>query len=185
MTALYVSLGVLVLLATVSAAACSQLAGLRSRVKSTWSQMDMQLKRRHALIPGLLDAARNCMKHEIELLDALTQAHNFAARTASSAGEASYAEGALSGAIRQFFLVAESSSELRADTDFLSLQEELMSTESKISFSSHLYNDSFLKYNNRLEAAPMCVVAGVLAFKPAEFFELEDVTQRDVPKMSF
>ena len=156
----------------------------RNQVKNAWAQIDVQLKRRHDLIPNLVETAKGYMTHERETLEAVTKARNLAAR-ASGAGEASQAEQQLGGALGQFFLVVERYPDLKANQNFLALQEELTSTENKIGFARQFYNDQVMRFNIRLQSFPANTVAGPLGFKAAEMFELEEEAEREVPQVSF
>ena len=160
------------------------LVRLRNAVKNAWSQIDVQLKRRHDLIPNLVETAKGYMQHERETLENITKARNLASQ-ASGPGEAGAAEGQLSQALSNFFVVVENYPDLKANTNFLSLQEELTSTENKISFSRQAYNDSAMQMNNRVEMFPSNIVAGMFNFKKADFFEIEEEAERAVPEVSF
>jgi LemA protein len=160
------------------------LVRLRNRVKNAWSQIDVQLKRRHDLIPNLVETAKGYMKHERETLETVTEARA-RAMGAGSVGEKSKAEGDLSGALSKFMLVVENYPDLKANTNFLALQEELTSTENKIAFSRQGYNDSVLFYNNKIQMFPSNIIANTFNFTQEEFFEIEDAGERDVPKVSF
>ncbi len=160
------------------------LVRLRNQVKNAFSQIDVQLKRRHDLIPNLVETAKGYMKHERETLENITQARS-QAMGAGSVGEKSQAEGALSGAMSKFFLVVENYPDLKANQNFLSLQEELTSTENKIAFSRQGYNDQVLFFNNKIQMFPSSIVAGMFKFEEEEFFEIEDKAEKEVPKVSF
>ena len=160
------------------------LVRLRNRAKNAWSQIDVQLKRRHDLIPNLVETAKGYMKHERETLQSVTDARS-RAMGAGTVGEKSKAEGDLSGALSKFMLVVENYPDLKANTNFLSLQEELTSTENRIAFSRQGYNDSVLFYNNKIQMFPSNVVAGAFNFTQEEFFEIEEAGERAVPKVSF
>ncbi len=162
----------------------NSLIRLRNRVKNAWSQIDVQLKRRHNLIPNLVETAKGYMKHERETLEGITQARS-KAMGAGSVGEKSTAERDLSGAMSKFFLVVENYPDLKANQNFLALQEELTSTENKIAFARQSYNDQVLFFNNKIEVFPSNIVAGMFNFKTEEFFEVEEKAQREVPKVSF
>jgi LemA protein len=159
-------------------------------VKNAWSQIDVQLKRRHDLIPNLIETAKGYMKHEQDTLKGITEARS-KAMGAGSVGEKSKAESALSGAMSKFFVVVENYPDLKANQNFLALQEELTSTENKIAFSRQSYNDQVLFFNNKIQmfpsnmVVPSNMVAGMYNFKKEEFFELEDKTERAVPKVDF
>lgn len=160
------------------------LVRLRNRVKNAWSQIDVQLKRRHDLIPNLVETAKGYMKHERETLETVTEARA-RAMGAGSVGEKSKAEGELSGAISKFMLVVENYPDLKANENFLAVQEELTSTENKIAFSRQGYNDAVLFFNNKIEMFPSNIVANTFNFTQEEFFEIEEAAERAVPKVSF
>ena len=160
------------------------LVKLRNQVKNAWSQIDVQLKRRHDLIPNLVETAKGYMKHERETLENITNARS-KAMGAESVGEKSKAEGALSGAMSKFFLVVENYPDLKANQNFLALQEELTSTENKIAFARQGYNDQVLFFNNKIQMFPSNIVAGMFNFKTEEFFEIEEEAEKEVPKVDF
>lgn len=160
------------------------LVKLRNRVKNAWSQIDVQLKRRHDLIPNLVETAKGYMQHERETLTAITDARS-RAMGADGVAQQGQAEGQLSGALSKFMLVVENYPDLKANTNFLALQEELTSTENKISFSRQSYNDQVLFYNNKTEMFPSNILAGMFKFNKEEFFEIEDEAERAVPKVQF
>jgi LemA protein len=160
------------------------LVGLRNRVQNAWSQIDVQLKRRHDLIPNLVETAKGYMTHERETLEAVTKARNLA-QQASTPGQAAKAEGQLSTALGQFFMVVEQYPNLKANENFLALQEELTSTENKISFARQFYNDETMNYNTRIQSFPTNIMAGMFNFKEREFFQLEGQEERAVPKVQF
>ena len=162
----------------------NSLIQLRNRVKNAWSQIDVQLKRRHDLIPNLIETAKGYMHHERETLEGITQARS-RAMGAEGVGDKSRAEGQLSGAMGKFFLVVENYPDLKANQNFLALQEELTSTENKIAFSRQGYNDQVLFFNNKIQMFPSNIVAGMFTFKPEEFFEIEDEKEKEVPKVKF
>ncbi|GAB4296200.1 MAG: LemA family protein [Ignavibacteriaceae bacterium] len=162
----------------------NSLVKLRNQVKNAWSQIEVQLKRRHDLIPNLIETVKGYMKHERELLENVTK-YRSQAMDASSVGEKAKAEGLLSGALGQLRVQVENYPDLKANQNFLALQEELTSTENKISFSRQNYNDQVLFYNNKIQMFPSNFVAGMFGFKEEEFFEIEDKSERDVPKVSF
>jgi len=160
------------------------LVRLRNQVKNAWSQIDVQLKRRHDLIPNLIETARGYMKHERETFETITKARSHAME-AETVGEKAKAETALSGAMGQFMLVVENYPDLKANQNFLALHEELTSTENKISFARQGYNDQVLFFNNKIQMFPSNIVAGMFNFREQEFFEIEDKTDREVPKVQF
>ncbi len=160
------------------------LVRLRNQVKNAWAQIDVQLKRRYDLIPNLVETAKGYMKHERETFESITQARSRAMGT-EGVGEKAKAESALSGAISKFMLVVENYPDLKANQNFMAVQEELTSTENKIAFSRQAYNDQVLFFNNKIQMFPSNVVAGMFRFETQEFFELEDQAQREAPKVDF
>jgi LemA protein len=184
MITLLVILGVIVLIALWCVGIYNSLVRLRNQVKNAWAQIDVQLKRRHDLIPNLVETVKGYMTHERETLENVTKARNLAAQ-ASGVGEQGRAEGNLTNALGQFFVVAEAYPDLKANQNFLALQEELTSTENKIGFARQFYNDQTMQFNNKIQMFPSNVVAGMFGFKEAEFFETENETEREAPKVSF
>ncbi len=156
----------------------------RNRVKNAWAQIDVQLKRRHDLIPNLVETAKGYMKHERETLENITKARNLAAQPHGVADQAR-AEGDLSRAMSNFFVVVEQYPDLKANTNFLQIQEELTSTENKIGFARQFFNDETMKFNTNIEQFPNNIVAGMFNFKQGEFFQVEEAAQREAPKVSF
>lgn len=162
----------------------NRLVRLRNQVRNAWSQIDVQLKRRHDLIPNLVETAKGYMQHERETFEAITNARA-RAMEAESVGETAQAESQLQGALSRFNLVVENYPDLKANQNFLSLQEELTSTENKVGFSRQFYNDQVMQFNNRVESVPTNFVANMFNFEKGEFFELETPAERNVPKVSF
>jgi len=186
MVAVYVIIGIVVVLAIILWVLYNGLVRLRNQVKNAWAQIDVQLKRRYDLIPNLVETAKGYMKHERETLEAVTNARNLAQQASSAgAGERAKAEGELSSALSRLLAVVENYPDLKANQNFLALQEELTSTENKISFSRQFYNDSVLRYNNQTQMVPSNIVAGMFGFKASEFFEVTVTTEREAPKVSF
>jgi LemA protein len=160
------------------------LVRLRNQVKNAWAQIDVQLKRRHDLIPNLVETAKGYMKHERDTLEHITEARSRAV-SAQGVGEKSTAEGELSRAVAGFYLVVENYPDLKANQNFLALQEELTSTENKIGFARQSYNDQVLFFNNKIQMFPSNIIAGMFGFAAEEFFEIEDEAEREVPKVDF
>ena len=156
----------------------------RNQVDNAWSQIDVQLKRRHDLIPNLVETAKGYMKHERETFEVITQARS-QAMGAKTVSEASKAEGALGEALSKFMLVVENYPDLKANQNFLSLQEELSSTENRIAFARQSYNDQVLFFNNKIQMFPSNIIAGMFSFGKRDFFEIEIAAEREVPKVSF
>ena len=165
------------------------LVNARNLVKNAWAQIDVQLKRRYDLIPNLVETVKGYKNFERETLEAVTKART-AAQTASTSSDVaarSAAEGELSGALSRLMVVVEKYPDLKANQNFLALQEELTSTENKISFSRQAYNDQVLQYNNKTQQFPSTIVAGMFNFKKEqEFLQATggDV-ERQAPKVSF
>lgn len=157
---------------------------LRNQVDNAWSQIDVQLKRRHDLIPNLVETAKGYMKHERETFEEITKARS-QAMGAKTVSEASKAEGALGEALSKFMLVVENYPDLKANQNFLAVQEELTSTENKIAFSRQSYNDQVLFFNNKIQMFPSNIIAGMFKFDKRDFFEIEIAVEREVPKVSF
>lgn len=176
--------GILLLLVLWTFGLYNGLVRARNAVRNAWSQIDVQLKRRHDLIPNLVETVTGYMQHESGTLEAVTNART-AAINASGVAESGKAEGALTGALKSLFAVSEAYPDLKANANFLALQEELASTENKISFSRQAYNDATMVYNNKTEVVPSTIIAGMFNFHRAEFFEIEAPAEREVPKVSF
>ena len=186
MIALWVVLGIVVIILFIIGGMYNGLVRLRNQVKNSWAQIDVQLKRRYDLIPNLVETVKGYMKHERETLEAVTNARNLAQQgAAAGAGERGKLEGGLTAALGRLLAVAENYPDLKANQNFLALQEELTSTENKISFSRQYYNDSVLKFNNKTQMFPSNVIAGMFGFKSGEFFEVTEAEQREAPKVSF
>jgi len=162
----------------------NSLVGLRNQVDNAWSQIDVQLKRRHDLIPNLIETARGYMQHERGTLEAVTNARSQAIG-AKNVAEAAKAEGVLGQALSKFLLTVEAYPDLKANQNFLSLQEELSSTENRIAFSRQAYNDQVLFFNNKIQMFPSNIVAGMFSFTKRDFFQLDDASEKAVPKVSF
>jgi len=186
MLAVYIIIGVVVVLLILFLTIYNGLVRRRNQVKNSWAQIDVQLKRRHDLIPNLVETAKGYMKHERETLESVTNARNLAQQASSAgAGERAKAEGELSSVLSRLLVVVENYPDLKANQNFLALQEELTSTENKISFSRQYYNDSVLRYNNQTQMFPSNIVASMTGFKASEFFEVTLAAEREAPKVSF
>ena len=186
MIAVYVIVGIIVILLIMMVSTYNGLVRLRNQVKNAWAQIDVQLKRRYDLIPNLIETVKGYMKHERETLEAVTKARNLAQQASSSgAGVRSKAESELSSALARLLAVVERYPDLKANQNFLALQEELTSTENKIGFSRQYYNDSVLRYNNKTQMFPSNIVANMANFKSGEFFEITVPEEKAVPKVSF
>jgi LemA protein len=181
---LLVFLGIIVVVIMGIIGIYNSLVRLRNQVKNAWSQIDVQLKRRHDLIPNLIETAKGYMKHERETLQSLTEARS-RAMGAEGIGEKIKAEGQLSEAMGKFFVVVENYPDLKASQNFLALQEELSTTENRIAYSRQGYNDQVLFLNNKIQMFPSSIIAGMFHFKEEEFFEIEDMKEKEVPQVDF
>lgn len=163
------------------------LVSRRNEAKNSWSQIDVQLKRRYDLIPNLVETVKGYMKHESETLENVIKARQQAVdlRNAGNIGELMKADGALTQSLGRLFAVAEGYPDLKANQNMMQLQEELASTENRIGFSRQAYNDAVMKMNNGLEQFPANMIAGMWNFKAGEFFEVESEEERKVVKVSF
>jgi LemA protein len=174
MIGIIIAVVVVVLLVLFAVATYNRLVRDRNRIDNAKSQIDVQLKRRHDLIPNLVETVKGYAAHERGVFEAVTQAR---ANAISAQGEApqaqAQAENALSGALKSLFAVAEAYPDLKANQNFLNLQEELTATEDKIAYSRQFYNDSVLGYNTRIQSFPGNVFAGMFHFTPREYFEAE------------
>jgi LemA protein len=159
------------------------LVKLRNMVKDQWSQIDVLLKRRADLIPNLVETVKGYTKHESETLEAVIAARNKAVSATTTEDEMK-ANGELSGALSKLFALAESYPDLKANTNFMDLQNNLKETEDKISYARQFYNDAVLKYKNKLEVFPSNIVAGMFGFKPEPFFEATGA-ERENPQVKF
>jgi LemA protein len=186
MIALWIVLGIVGVLVIFILLTYNALIRLRNQLRNAWSQIDVQLKRRHDLIPNLVETVKGYAAHERQTLEAVTNARNLAVQAVGhGAGAQGKAEAELGGALSRLLAVAENYPDLKANQNFLALQEELTSTENKIAFSRQFYNDSVLQYNNKIQMFPSNMVAGMTGFKAGEFFEVEAPAEREVPTVSF
>jgi LemA protein len=181
---LLVLLGILVLLVLWAIGIYNGLVRLRNEVKNAWAQIDVQLKRRHDLIPNLVETVKGYAGHEKSTLEAVVQARSQAV-AAKGVEQQARAEHALSGALGRLMLLVEQYPDLKANQNFLALQEELTSTENRISFARQYFNDTTMQFNTRQETFPHNIIAGMFGFQRGAFFELEDEAQRAVPKVQF
>ena len=184
MIGLLIVLGLIVVVVGWIVGVYNGLVGLRNRVREAWAQVDVQLKRRFDLIPNLMETVKGYMHHERDALEAVIQARA-AVSGAGSLPERMDAEAGLGAALGRLFAVAESYPDLKASTNFLALQEELTSTENKISFARQFYNESVMNMNNKVQMFPGNIIAGMFNFELETFFELEDEAQREAPKVDF
>jgi LemA protein len=179
-----IGIAVLLLLAIILVVLYNRLVRLRNRTENAWAQIDVQLKRRHDLIPNLIETVKGYASHERGTFEEVTKART-AAQMAQGPAESAAAENILTQAIGRLFAVAEQYPELRATENFQQLQAQLEETESKIAVSRQIYNDAVLTYDNALETVPTNIVAGMFGFKPREYFEVEDAASREAPQVQF
>ncbi len=181
---LIILLGVALILIIWIVAIYNGLVRGRMSVRSAWAQIEVQLKRRYDLIPNLIETVKGYAAHEKETFNRVIAARNQAA-SATTPAERGPAEGMLSGALRQLFALAEAYPNLKANENFLQLSGELASTENQISGVRQDYNDAVGHYNSSVQIFPNVLFAGLLGFRMAEFFELEEPAAREVPKVKF
>lgn len=173
----------------------NRLVKLKNRFKNAFAQIDVQLKRRHDLIPNLVETAKGYLKHEKETLENVIQARNQAASAREGAAsqpddpskmqELRASEGRLAGAMTGFFALAEAYPDLKANQNMMQLTEELTSTENKVAFARQAFNDAVMQYNSTREQFPAVIFAGMFNFGPAEYFEIEEPSEREAPEVSF
>ncbi len=156
----------------------------RNQVENAWSQIDVQLKRRLDLIPNLVETVKGYAAHERETLEAVISARNTAIAAPDTPPAQAAADNMLSGALRQLFALSEAYPDLKANQNFLALQEELTATEGRVAYARQFYNDSVLTYDNKLESFPTVIIAKMFNFEPKEYFEAEDQA-RTAPSVEF
>ncbi len=156
----------------------------RNQIDNAWSQIDVQLKRRLDLIPNLIETVKGYAAHERETLEAVVAARQASLAAPDTPGAQAQADNLLSGALRQLFALSEAYPDLKANQNFLALQEELTATEGRIAYARQFYNDSVLSYDNRRQAFPTVIVANLFNFESREYFEAEEQA-RDVPTVEF
>jgi len=177
-----VTIAFLALAALWAMAGYNRLVGLRNQVTNGWKQIDVQLKRRHDLIPNLVSTVKGAMEFERGTLEAVVAARNRAV-TATGPADAGRKESELSAALGRFFALAEDYPQLTANQNVRALQEELTATENKIGFARQFYNDIATRYNTATEVIPTNIIAGLAGFRGAELFEIVSPGERDVPRV--
>jgi LemA protein len=173
----------------------NRLVNERNRVRNAFAQIDVQLTRRHDLIPNLVEAVKGYMKHERETLDAVISARNAAVRdldaaksdpaNANAIRQLGESEGALGAALGRLFALAEAYPDLKANQNMMQFQEELASTENKVAFARQAFNDAVMGYNNSVENFPNNIIAGMFKFEKSEFLEIESEDMRAAPDVAF
>jgi LemA protein len=177
-------LGIIVLLILVFVGMYNGLVNARNRVRNAWSQIDVQLKRRYDLIPNLVETVKGYAKHEREVFENVTKARA-ACMSAQGPAAQAQAENMLSQTLKSLFAVAENYPELKANQNFLALQEELTATENRISFARQSYNDMVMSFNSMIQRIPTNFIASIGGFKEEEFFEVESAEERKAVKVQF
>ena len=181
---LWIILAVVAVLAIYVVLSYNGLVRGRNTVDNAWSQIDVQLKRRIDLVPNLVETVKGYAAHERETLEAVIQARNAAiAAPADPQGQAA-ADQQLTGVLRQLFALSERYPDLKANQNFLALQEELTATEGRVAYARQFYNDSVLSYNNRLHVFPTVIIGRMFGFTERQYFETDDAS-RQVPKVQF
>jgi len=175
---------VVVILVLVVIAAYNGLVRSRNQVDNAWSQIDVQLKRRLDLIPNLVETVKGYAAHERETLAAVVSARNAAIAAPDTPKAQAEADGVLTGALRQLFALSEAYPDLKANQNFLALQEELTATEGRVAYARQFYNDSVLTYDNKLESFPTVVIAKMFNFEPRDYFEADEAA-RTAPTVEF
>jgi len=191
----WIILGIIVLLAFFAIGIYNGLVTARNAFKNAFAQIDVQLTRRHDLVPNLVETVKGYLAHERQTLEAVINARNAAVSglkvAAANPGDAAAvqqlagAENVLSGALGRLFALAEAYPDLKANKNMMQLSEELTTTENKVAFARQAYNDSVMGYNNKREVFPSSVVANMFAFVPAQLLEIESPAKREVPQVSF
>lgn len=181
---MYILIGILVLVGLWLVGVFNGLVGWRNRVKESWSDIDVQLKRRYDLIPNLVETVKGYATHEKDALEAVISARA-KAMGATTVAEHAQAENMLTGALKSIFALAEAYPDLKAVASFVELQKELADTENKIQAARRFYNSNVQSYNTKQEKFPTNLVAGMFGFKPADFFELSDAAQREPVPVKF
>ena len=181
---LLIVLAVVVVLVIWLIAAYNGLIRRRNQIENGWAQIDVQLKRRLDLIPNLVETVKGYAAHERETLDAVIKARNAAAAAPSTPHAQAEADAGLTGAVRQLFALGEAYPDLKANQNFLALQEELSATEGRVAYARQFYNDSVLSYNQKLEQFPTMFFARMFKFDKREYFEADEAA-RTAPTVEF
>ena len=181
----WIGLLLVVLVVWYVVATFNRLVSKRNRVKNAWAQIDVQLKRRHDLIPNLVNTVKGYLQHEREVLENVTRARQQAIVAGNDVTARAEAENMLTQAMRSLFAVAEAYPELRSSQNMLAFQEELSSTENKIAFARQFYNDAVMEYNTACEAFPGNVFANAFRFTPESLFAIDDARERTVSQVQF
>lgn len=181
---LLIILGIVVLVLLAGVFAYNSLIRRRNQVENSWAQIDVQLKRRLDLIPNLVETVKAYAAHERETLDAVIRARNAAMAAPSTPHAQAEADNVLTGALRQLFALSEAYPDLKANQNFLALQEELTATEGRVAYARQFYNDSVMTYNNKLDQFPTVFLARMMRFERREYFEADE-DARTAPRVQF
>lgn len=157
---------------------------LKNQIDNAWGQIDVQLKRRYDLIPNLVETVKGYAAHEKDTFERVVKARQMG-MDASNVKDQAAAENMLTGALKSIFALAEAYPELKANQNFLLLQEELAGTESKIAYARQHFNDMVMMFNTQIQVFPASIIAGMQGLKPRDFFEIEVEAQREAPKVQF
>jgi LemA protein len=184
MIPLLIVIAIVVVLLIALATIFNRLKILRNRVENAWSQIDVQLKRRYDLIPNLVETVKGYASHERETFERVIDARS-KAMSAGTVKEQGEAENMLTGALKSLFALSENYPDLKANQNFMMLQEELAGTEGKIAYARQFHNDCVMRYQTKKELFPTNIVAGMFNFPDKEYFEIEEAAEREAPKVSF
>jgi LemA protein len=175
----WIILGLLVLVAIYVLVTYNGLVGMRNRIENAWAQIDVQLKRRYDLIPNLVETVKGYAAHERDTLEAVIQARNVAMAAEGPQDQAA-AENMITGALKSVFALSEAYPDLKANQNFLNLQEELTGTEGRIAYARQFYNDTVYRYNTKIQSVPSNIVANQFNFSEREYFEVDDAARGNV-----
>jgi len=184
MTWLWILIAIVVVIGIFVASSYNKLVVNRNKVKDGWAQIDVQLKKRADLIPNIVETVKGYAKHEKDTLEDVIKARN-SFNTATTVEEEIEANNQITGALNRLFALSEAYPDLKANANFLSLQNDLKDVEEKISYARQFYNDIVLKYNNAVEMFPSNIIAKMFNFKQEKFFEIENAKEKEAPKVSF
>ncbi|RME52716.1 LemA family protein [Candidatus Woesearchaeota archaeon] len=182
-TGMWILIGIAVVVVLWAIVKFNRLIALRNRINNAWSQIDVQLKRRFDLIPNLVETVKGYAKHEKQVLENVTKARA-ALQTAQTVADKAKADNMITGALKSLFAVSENYPDLKANQNFLQLQEELSGTETKIAAARQFYNDTVLQYHNAIQSFPTNIIAKLFGFKEREFFKAPE-EERKAVKVSF
>jgi len=175
----WIILALVVLIAIYVLVTYNGLVSLRNRIENAWAQIDVQLKRRYDLIPNLVETVKGYAGHERDTLEAVVQARNVA-MSAQGPQDQAAAENMITGALKSVFALSEAYPDLKANQNFLNLQEELTGTEGRIAYARQFYNDTVYRYNTKIQSVPSNVIANQFSFAAREYFEVDDVARGNV-----